>query len=83
MSTLTLEQQKDIVRRMEEGHRFAREMQAQEAGRRPEAEKWRIVDRLMEGVDHERANQTVAMLGVAENGLMLQQQRFAKIRQMR
>ena len=58
--TLTLEQKKDIARRMEEGYRFGREMQAQEAGR------------LMQGTDLE---------SVADNGLVIQQRRFAKIRE--
>ena len=39
MSALTLEQQKDIVHRMEEGYRWAREMQAQEINQRSDEEK--------------------------------------------
>lgn len=58
--TLTLEQKKDIARRMEEGYRFGREMQAQEAGRRTER---------------------LDFASVEENGLVLQQRRFARIRE--
>ncbi len=78
--TLTLEQKKDIARRMEEGYRFGREMQAQEAGRRTEAEKWHIADRLMQGLDIERANQLRDLESVAEHGLVIQQRRFMKLR---
>lgn len=74
MSALTLEQQRDIVRRMEEGHRLAREMQAQEARQRTDAEKWEAADRILADWDHIRTRRTDT------SGLVEQQRLFAKLR---
>ncbi len=74
MSALSLEQQKDLVRRMEEGHRFAREMQARETRQRTDAEKWEAADRILADWDHIRTRRTET------SGFVEQQRLFAKLR---
>ena len=74
MSALTLEQQKDIVRRMEEGHRLAREMQAQEIRQRTDEEKWDAADRILTDWDHIRRRCTDT------SGFVEQQRLFSKLR---
>ena len=74
MSALTLEQQKDIVRRMEEGYRWAREMQAQETNQRSDEEKWDAADRLLADWEHTRKRSTDT------SGFVEQQRLFSKLR---
>ena len=74
MSALTLEQQKDIARRMEEGYRVAREMQAQEINQRSDEEKWDAADRLLADWEHTRRRSTDT------SGLVEQQRLFTKLR---
>jgi len=74
MPPLTLEQQKDIVRRMEEGHRIAREMQVQEVRQRTDTQKWDAADRLLSDWDRIRARRTET------SGFVEQQRLFAKLR---
>lgn len=80
MRALTLEQQKDLVRRAEEGLRYGNEMQALEASQRTEAEKWHLTDDLLQTINYERAWQSSKESDVAEHGLVLQQRRFMKLR---
>ena len=74
MSALTLEQQKDIVRRVEEGHRVAREMQTQEIRQRTDEEKWDAADRILADWDHVRRRCTDT------SGFVEQQRLFSKLR---
>jgi len=74
MSALTLEQQKDLVHRMEEGHRVAREMQAQETRQRTDEEKWDAADRILADWDHVRKRCTNT------SGFVEQQRLFSKMR---
>lgn len=83
MSALTLEQQKDLARRMEDGLRFGNAMQALEASQRTEAEKWALTDALMQGVNCERALRLAKESDIEEHGLVLQQRRFMKLRAVR
>ncbi|HEV7405718.1 MAG TPA: hypothetical protein VGO11_22430 [Chthoniobacteraceae bacterium] len=81
MTKLTLEEQREMMRRREEGYRFGNEMQALEASKRTEAEKWRVADQLMEGIDPERVARLLAFSDPEEDeGLVLAQRRFMKIR---
>lgn len=83
MPALTFEQQKDYARRFADGCRFGSDMQALEASQRTEAEKWRIADELMQGVEIERANRLSACESIEEHGLVIEQRRFMQLRRAR
>ena len=74
MPPLTLEQQRDIARRMEEGYRWAREKQAQEINQRSDEEKWDAADRLLADWEHTRKRSTDT------SGFVEQQRLFDKLR---
>ena len=77
MMALTIEQQKDLVRRMSAGCRFGSEMQEQDARLRTDAEKWRIADELMQEMN---PAQQFTEADAETDGMTLQQQRFLKLR---
>jgi hypothetical protein len=80
MNKLTLEEQRELMRRREEGYRFGSEMQALEASQQSEAEKWRDFDSLMEGVDPKRLAHLSTFSSAESDGLVLAQGRFMAIR---
>ena len=79
MSALTLEQQKDIVRRMEEGYRWAREMQEEETRRMTPEQRWTEIEAI-QGFAELFPSPAPPPFDPEENGLVLQQRRFAKLR---
>jgi hypothetical protein len=80
MTKLTLEQQRDLSRRMAEGFQFGNDMQELEARQRSETEKWIRVDELLQHLDVSRSARLFTEADAAECGLVLQQQRFMKLR---
>ena len=77
MSALTLEQQKDLARRMEEGYRFGNEVQALEARDRTPEQRWAIIEMLQSKVAVGKCRLDDDL---ETNGLVLAQRRFMKLR---
>jgi hypothetical protein len=74
---LTIEEQKDYIRRQAEGFRIAKEMQVEETRNRTEAERWIAADRLLMGAqvfDEARIRRR------ASSGLIEQQRLFGRLR---
>lgn len=73
MSALTLEQQKDIARRMQIGWQAASDDQAARVRARSDEEKWDAADRLLADWDHTRKRRTET------SGMVEQQRLFSKL----
>lgn len=82
MSALTLEQQKDIVRRMEEGYRWAREMREEEARRMTPEQRWASIE-AVQGFAELFPSPPAPPFDPEEHGLVLQQRRFTTLRALR
>jgi hypothetical protein len=82
MSALTLEQQKDIVRRMEEGYRWAREMREEEARRMTPEQRWAAIE-AVQGFAELFPSPPSPPFDPEGHGLVLQQRRFASLRALR
>lgn len=74
----TLEVQRELLRRREEGWRKANEIQAEEARNRTEAEKWAVADELQQAADSLTDRHEIPKGNPDEHGLVVQQRIFAR-----
>ena len=82
MSALTVEQQKDLVRRMEEGHRIGRERREEEARNMTPEQRWAAIQ-AVQGFAELFPSPPAPPFDPEEHGLVLEQRRFSRLRALR
>jgi hypothetical protein len=78
-ASLTIDQQRDYIRRLEEGWKAANDDQAAGARARSEAEKWAVADELQQMSDSLTHRHQPPPADESGNGLVEQQRLFMKL----